>query len=88
MDSPVSDPGSSWADRSSFSMSTPVNVPSYASVISMDTAASDTDLTQDSHDLSETHNAIDDEMPTVERDLIHPHNLNVQALRYLAYQNN
>ena len=75
MESSVSDLGSSWGDRSSSSMSSPVNVTSYASVISMDTAATDADLTQDSQNLSETHNALDDDMPTVERDLIHLYNV-------------
>ena len=91
MDSPVSDPGSSYADCPSSLILTPVNFPSYASVISMDTAASGADLTHDdSHDLlSEAHNAIDDKMPTVERDLIHTHNIFPQRplSAFLLYHN-
>ena len=75
MEDLVSDLGSSWADRSSSSISTPVNIPSNSSVISMDTAATDADLTQDSQNLSKTHNALDDDMPTAERDLIHLYNV-------------
>ena len=56
----------------------------------MDTTASGADLTHDSHDLlSEGHNAIDNKMPSVERDLIHPHNVFPQRplSAFLLYHN-